>query len=83
MLLKPTLLSVHLGRTEKLTQMGTTIKKDEGAGPGTNSTESGKWEREWGSSTSTLWSGLGPCPGFGWDRVNFLLSSWYSAVFWI
>ena len=23
------------------------------------------------------------CPGFGWDRVNFLLSSWYSAVFWI
>ena len=26
---------------------------------------------------------LGPCPGFGWDRVNSLLSSWYSAVFWI
>ena len=24
-----------------------------------------------------------PCPGFGWDRVNFLLSSWNSAVFWI
>ena len=23
------------------------------------------------------------CPGFGWDRVNFLPSSWYSAVFWI
>ena len=23
------------------------------------------------------------CPGFGWDRVNSLLSSWYSAVFWI
>ena len=23
------------------------------------------------------------CPGFGWDRVNFFLSSWYSAVFWI
>ena len=23
------------------------------------------------------------CPGFSWDRVNFLLSSWYSAVFWI
>ena len=23
------------------------------------------------------------CLGFGWDRVNFLLSSWYSAVFWI
>ena len=23
------------------------------------------------------------CPGFGWDRVNFLFSSWYSAVFWI
>ena len=22
-------------------------------------------------------------PGFGWDRVNFLPSSWYSAVFWI
>ena len=20
------------------------------------------------------------CPGFGWDRVNFLPSSWYSAV---
>ena len=26
--------------------------------------------------------GLRRCPGFGWDRVNFL-SSWYSAVFWI
>ena len=24
---------------------------------------------------------LAICPGFGWDRVNFLLSSWYSAVF--
>ena len=23
------------------------------------------------------------CPGFSWDRVNFLPSSWYSAVFWI
>ena len=23
------------------------------------------------------------CPCFGWDRVNFLFSSWYSAVFWI
>ena len=23
------------------------------------------------------------CPGFGWDRVNSLPSSWYSAVFWI
>ena len=23
------------------------------------------------------------CPGFGWDRVNSLLNSWYSAVFWI
>ena len=23
------------------------------------------------------------CPGFGWNKVNFLLSSWYSAVFWI
>jgi len=23
------------------------------------------------------------CPGFGWDRVDFLPSSWYSAVFWI
>ena len=23
------------------------------------------------------------CPGFGWDRVNSLLSSWYSAGFWI
>lgn len=22
-------------------------------------------------------------PGFVWDRVNFLLSVWYSAVFWI
>ena len=26
---------------------------------------------------------LQECPGFGWDRVNSLLSSWYSAVFWI
>ena len=25
----------------------------------------------------------GFCPGFGWDRVNFLPSSWYSAVVWI
>lgn len=23
------------------------------------------------------------CPGFGWDRVNFLTHSWYSCVFWI
>ena len=23
------------------------------------------------------------CPGFSWDKVNFLPSSWYSAVFWI
>ena len=23
------------------------------------------------------------CPGFGCDRVNFLLSSWYNVVFWI
>ena len=23
------------------------------------------------------------CPGVSWDSVNFLLSSWYSAVFWI
>ena len=23
------------------------------------------------------------CPGFRWDRVNFLPSSWYSAMFWI
>ena len=23
------------------------------------------------------------CPGFGWDRVNFLLSSRHSVVFWI
>ena len=28
-------------------------------------------------------SSVHQCPGFGWDRVNFLLSSWYSAVFWI
>ena len=26
---------------------------------------------------------VGLCPGFGWDRVNFLLTSWYSAGFWI
>ena len=26
---------------------------------------------------------LQECPSFGWDRVNSLLSSWYSAVFWI
>lgn len=23
------------------------------------------------------------CPVFGWNRVNFLLSHWYSAVLWI
>ena len=23
------------------------------------------------------------CPAFGWDRVNCLPSSWYSALFWI
>ena len=23
------------------------------------------------------------CPGFGWDRVNFLPKSWYSVMFWI
>lgn len=23
------------------------------------------------------------CPGFDWNRVNFLLSRWYSAVFGI
>lgn len=21
------------------------------------------------------------CPGFGWDKIHFLLSSWHSAVF--
>ena len=26
---------------------------------------------------------LSGCPGFGWDRVNFLSSSWYSVMFWI
>jgi len=25
----------------------------------------------------------GKCPGFGWDRFNFLPSSWYGAAFWI
>ena len=25
----------------------------------------------------------GVCPGFSWDGVNFILSSWSSAVFWI
>lgn len=48
MSLNPTHLSVHLGRTEKLTQMGTTIEEEEGAGPGTNGTDSGKGEREGG-----------------------------------
>ena len=28
-------------------------------------------------------SGLLHCAGFGWDRVNFLHSSWYGAMFWI
>ena len=23
------------------------------------------------------------CPGFGWDRLNFFSSSWYSVMFWI
>ena len=23
------------------------------------------------------------CPGVGWDRVNCLSSSWYSAMFWV
>lgn len=23
------------------------------------------------------------CPGFGWHRLNFLLSRWYSTVIWI
>ena len=23
------------------------------------------------------------CPGFGWDRVNFLSSGWYSVMSWI
>lgn len=23
------------------------------------------------------------CPSFGWDRVNFPPTKWYSAVFWI
>lgn len=26
---------------------------------------------------------FGLFPGFGWNRVNFLSSSWYKAVFWI
>lgn len=38
------------------------------------------------SSTSErsrlLYSG-GLCPGFGWDKVNFLQRSSYNAVFWI
>ena len=24
-----------------------------------------------------------PCPGFSWDRVNFLSSSWYRVMFWV
>lgn len=36
MLLNPSLLSAHLGRTEKLTDMGTTVEVEEVAGPGTN-----------------------------------------------
>ena len=27
--------------------------------------------------------GLKLCPGFDWGRVNFLHSSWYSAMFWV
>jgi len=23
------------------------------------------------------------CAGFGWDRVNFLHTSWYETIFWI
>ena len=38
-------------------------------------------------TAATLWSvsaiQVGGCPGFGWDKVNSLPSSWYSAVFWI
>ena len=30
-----------------------------------------------------LHEGLLQCPGFGWDRVNHLPSSWYSVMFWI
>ena len=26
---------------------------------------------------------LNPCPGFSWEKVNFLLSSWCSTVFCI
>lgn len=26
---------------------------------------------------------IGPYPGFRWDTVHFLLSSWYTTVLWI
>lgn len=61
MLLKPNLLSVPLGRSEKLFQVGTTTEEKEGAL--VSGTEAVKGEREGGSSTSTLWSGTDPpCP---------------------
>ena len=35
------------------------------------------------SSIKLFKNKLASCPAFGWDRVNCLPSSWYSAVFWV
>lgn len=59
MLLKPNLLTVCLGRSEKLNQMRNIIK-EKGAGPGTGSPGLGKQERAGGPSISTWWSDMGP-----------------------
>jgi len=31
----------------------------------------------------TIWYVQPCCPSFGWDKVNFFPTNWYSAVFWI
>lgn len=35
------------------------------------------------NNSSVVTTALSHCPGFSWDRVNFVPDSWFSAVFWI
>ena len=39
--------------------------------------------REHSHGTPTTLLILAACPGFGWDRVHFLPSGWYSVMVWI
>ena len=59
--------------------LGQTFLKRASAG------EAGLWSLRWdvGVRPYLQWADGQVCPGFGWDRVNFLSSSWYRVMFWV